>query len=69
MTLRELIEQYITFRKSLGELQGSNADTLRAFGRTVGPTAGVADIRAEQVATFLSGTGPVTLTWHIKLSE
>ncbi len=32
MTLRELIEQYIAFRKSLGELQGSNAGTLRAFG-------------------------------------
>lgn len=67
MTLRELIEQYITFRKSLGELQGSNAKTLRAFGRAVGNDAGAADVRAEQVEAFLNGTGPVTLTWHIKL--
>ena len=33
MNLAHLIEQYITFRKSLGELQQSNAAALRMFGR------------------------------------
>jgi len=68
MNLRELIEQYIRFRKSLGELQGSNAVTLRAFGRFVGTDADATDVRVEQVEAFLKGSGPVTLTWHIKLS-
>src|SRR5271163_2148598 len=68
MNLQKLIEQYIGHRKSLGELQGSNACTLRAFGRAVGSRVDVADVCAEQVDLFLAGTGPRTLTWHIKLS-
>lgn len=68
MNLHQLIEQYIVYRKSLGEIQGSNACTLRAFGRAIGATANAADVRAEQVVTFLAGTGPRTLTWHHKLS-
>lgn len=68
MTLRELIEEYIAFRKSLGELQGSNAVTLRAFGRAVGGDADAAGVRAEQVDAFLNGTGPPTLNWHVKMS-
>ncbi len=68
MNLQSLIEQYIAFRKGLGEYQGSNARTLRAFGRAIGPGAKIADVRPEQVDVFLAGTGPRTLTWHIKLS-
>jgi integrase/recombinase XerD len=68
MNLQKLIEQYIGHRQSLGELQVSNARTLRAFGRAVGSQVDVADVRAEQVDLFLAGTGPRTLTWHIKLS-
>jgi integrase/recombinase XerD len=69
MNLQQLIEQYIAFRKSLGELQGSNAATLRAFGRFIGAAADIAHVRAEQVDAFLAGTGPRTLNWHIKLSR
>ena len=68
MNLQKLIEQYIGHRRSLGEMQGSNAGTLRAFGRAIGARADVTDVRAEQVDAFLAGTGPRTLTWHIKLS-
>ena len=68
MNLQKLIDQYIGHRQLLGEQQGSNAGTLRAFGRAVGGQADVADVRAEQVNAFLAGTGPRTLTWHIKLS-
>ena len=68
MKLQELIEQYIAHRKSLGELQGSNAVSLRAFGRIVGSDADANGVRLDQVEAFLKGTGPVTLNWHVKLS-
>lgn len=68
MTLRELIDRYVAFRRALGELQGSNASTLRAFGRAMGEDTAAAAVRVERVEAFLAGTGPVTLTWHIKLS-
>jgi site-specific recombinase XerD len=68
MNLQQLIEQYIAYRKSLGECQDSNGRTLRAFGHFIGAGADIADVRAEQVDAFLLGKGPRTLTWHIKLS-
>jgi len=67
MNLSQLIEQYIDFRKSLGEIQKSNACTLRMFGRFVGQTAGIVDVTPEQVNAFLVGKGQHTLTWHHKL--
>ena len=67
MNVQSLIEQYISHRQSLGEQQKTNGRTLRAFGRLVGEEAMLADVRLEQVSSFLAGTGPITLTWHIKL--
>lgn len=66
MKLQELIEQYITYRKSLGELQNAAGRTLRSFGRTMGAEVDVADVRREEVDAFLAGSGPVTLTWRNK---
>jgi site-specific recombinase XerD len=68
MNLCQLIEQHIAFRKSLGEIQQSNACTLRMFGRFIGSAADIADVRPEQVNAFLAGKGQRTLTWHHKLS-
>ena len=68
MKLQSLIEQYISYRQSLGEQQKGNGRTLRAFGRFIGAKAELADVRSEQVSAFLEGTGPITLTWHIKLN-
>jgi site-specific recombinase XerD len=68
MNLQQLIEQYITHRRSLGEDQGSNGCSLRAFGRVIGAEADIADVCGEQVDAFLAGTGPITLNWHIKHS-
>ena len=68
MNLCQLIEQYIAFRKSLGEIQHSNACTLRMFGRFIGSAVDIADVRPEQVNAFLAGKGQRTLTWHHKLS-
>lgn len=68
MNLQSLIERYICHRQSLGEQQKTNGRSLRAFGRFVGVEAKLADVRLEQVNSFLAGTGPITLTWHIKFS-
>jgi site-specific recombinase XerD len=68
MKLMQLIEQFIAYRKSLSEVQGSNGRTLRAFGRAIGSDANVTDVRTEQVVVFLAGTGARTLTWHHKIS-
>ncbi len=67
MNLSQLIEQYVAFRKSLGEIQETNAQTLRMFGRFIGSAADVAEVRSEQVNDFLAGKGTRTLTWHHKL--
>jgi integrase/recombinase XerD len=68
MNLQLLIEQYIAYRRSLGEQQGANGGTLRQFGRFIGAGVEVADVHPDQVNAFLAGTGPITLTWHTKLS-
>lgn len=67
MNLQVLIEQYIAYRQSLGEKRRPNC-TLRAFGRFIGSDVKIADVSPERVNSFLAGAGPITLTWHIKLS-
>jgi site-specific recombinase XerD len=64
--MHELIEQYVAFRKSLGERCHTNGNILRAFGRMLGKTTRVTAVRAEQVSAFLTGRGPITSAWHIK---
>lgn len=66
MNLLQLIEQYITFRRSLGERFETHARTLRAFGRAIGPTVDATAVREEQVSSFLAGTGPITHAWHAR---
>jgi integrase/recombinase XerD len=66
MTLDDLITHYVAFRRTLGERCVTNERLLRAVGRAVGPQMPVGDIRADAVAAFLNGTGPVTSAWHIK---
>lgn len=66
MNLKQLIEQYVAFRQSLGERFKSNAKILRAFARAIGEAAAVADVRCENVSVFLVGAGPITRTWRVK---
>lgn len=68
MTLRRLIEQYIAYRKSLGERCHTNGSILRAFGREVGARTAAMDVRPGDVDEFLAGVGPITSAWHIKHS-
>lgn len=68
MNLQSLIDQFIEYRQSLGE-QWLSGCKVRAFGRFFGPNADVAEVTSEQVNSFLAGAGPITLNWHVKLSE
>ena len=62
----ELIEQYVGYRKALGERCVTNARVLRAFGRTIGTAADIDEVRVDDVSAFLAGSGPVTSAWHVK---
>jgi integrase/recombinase XerD len=68
MILRELIERYVVYRQTLGERFKTNASILRAFGRAMGVSTAVTDVRQEQVHSFLLGIGPVTSAWHARYS-
>jgi integrase/recombinase XerD len=68
MNLQRLIEQYISFQRSLGSAFTGAAWSLRAFGRACGPRASVASVRVRHVEAFLGKARPVTRTWFDKLS-
>jgi site-specific recombinase XerD len=64
--LLDLIEQYVGYRKALGERCVTNGSVLRAFGRKIGTSAEVGDVQVDHVSAFLAGQGPLTSTWHVK---
>ena len=68
MNLLQLIEQYVAFRRGLGECFQGQAAILRAFGRALGAQADISAVRAERVSAFLAGTGPLTRSWHVRYS-
>ena len=68
MNIRNLVTQYLAFRRALGEQCKNNEDILRSFCRAVGPRKLVTQIRVKAVVAFLAGTGSITGTWHLKHS-
>lgn len=66
MKLKAVIAQYVAFRKSLGAHFKRAECTLNAFRRYLGEEINVVDVQAEQVQTFLTGTGPITRGWQSK---
>ena len=68
MNIHDLVEHFVTFRRTLGEVCKGKKDILRSFGRAVGPRTRVTRIRVKAVAKFLAGKGPMTNSWHIKYS-
>jgi len=66
MKLAQLIAQYVTFRKSLGQDFESDRKRLVIFSRFVGESAGIKSVKLSQVAAFLAGRGPITRYWHLK---
>lgn len=66
MNVNDLVTQYVTFRRALGERCNTTENILRSFCRTVGRDTPVTQIQTEVVTPFLTGTGPITRTWHFK---
>jgi integrase/recombinase XerD len=66
MNTFDLVTQYVTFRRTLGEKCQTNAVVLRAFCQSVGPQTPMARIPADAVSAFLAGAGPVTSAWHVR---
>ena len=66
MSVNDLVIQYVTFRRTLGERCKTNASILRSFCRAIGPRTPVAAIGVDAVAAFLAGAGPITSAWHTR---
>ena len=66
MKLTQLIAQYVTFRKSLGQDVEGHESRLRTFSRFVGENADIDSVKPQRVAAFPAGRGPITRNWHTK---
>lgn len=66
MNVQDLVTQYLVYRRTLGGRFNTTENVLRSFRRAVGLQIPVSRIRSKTVADFLSGTGPITRTWHFK---
>ncbi len=68
MNIHKLIDQYIDFCHSLGELCDRKARHLQSFGRRFNSSMDVADISTEDINAFLFTCREITNTWHNKHS-
>ncbi len=69
MKLHTAVNQFIAYRKSLGEGFVKNSTRLNAFVRAMGQGVALADVKPEYVSSYLAGTTPaVTANWHGKYS-
>ena len=65
MKLRDIVEAYIDYKRSLGMRFRTDATTLRSFYRAIGDVE-IDDVKPEPVLAFLAGDGPVTTNWRQK---
>jgi integrase/recombinase XerD len=65
MNLTQLIDSYVSHKRSLGRRYDAAAKLLQSFLRTVGPVE-VDRIHQEMVQGFLNHSCIVTSTWHTK---
>lgn len=66
MILQIIVDQYASFRKTLGERFRTNGQVLAAFCRAMGQDANLADVSSDKVSVFLAGKGPLTASWHVR---
>ncbi len=67
MKLHTAVNQFIVYRRSLGEGFTDTSMKLNAFARAMGQEINIADVRPESVSKYLAGTAPViTTNWHNK---
>jgi integrase/recombinase XerD len=65
MKLENLIEQFISYKLSLGMKYISSSRLLRRFCREMG-NVDTTQISPDKVRTFLYGSGKITRFWHVK---
>jgi site-specific recombinase XerD len=65
MRLRDVVETYIAYKRSLGMRFDSDAAVLRSFCHAMGDIT-VEAVKPESVLAFIAGTGPVTTRWGLK---
>ena len=65
MKLSELAVLYVAHKQSIGMRFRTEQCILKSFRRAMGDIA-MADVQANPVLAFISGTGPVTRFWHRK---
>jgi integrase len=67
MRLYTAVNQYISYRKALGEHFRTDSETLNTFVRAMGKDANLTDVKPESVTKYLAGKAPViTANWHRK---
>ena len=65
MKLSEVAVLYVAHKQSIGMRFRTEQRILKSFCRAMGEIA-IADVQANPVLAFISGTGPVTRFWHRK---
>jgi integrase/recombinase XerD len=65
MTLTQVVEEYVTVKRSTGLRFRSGAMILRTFTRVAGAIE-VNDVTQDTVRAFLKRSGPITSGWHQK---
>jgi len=65
MKLSKLITQHIDLKQSMGSRFHTESVILKAYLKAMGDI-GIAEVQAERVLDYISGTGPVTRFWHRK---
>ena len=68
MRLADLIDTYVTFKRSMGMRCRTDAQLLKSFCRATGDID-IAEVRPETVCAFIAGKGPVTATWKQKKTQ
>ena len=65
MKLSQVVNQYVTFKQSIGMCFQTEAGILRSFCRVLGDI-NITEVEPDSVLVFISGKGPVTTWWHQK---
>lgn len=67
MKLHQLIDRYVSYRKSLGEKFKTNETCLKAFCRAMGPETPIGAITAEMARGYLYGKSEtVSAGWFVR---
>ena len=65
MKLKKIVDEYITFKRSIGMKLRSQAAILKEFCQTLGDI-NITEVEPSYVLAFISGNGPLTTYWHEK---